>query len=275
MTKKNRRKKILDSQKLRNRLGLFAIYRHTLSLSAAAIIATLAILWIKPRLQAMGFDNRIFVERPTLTVISSLSDAERKSMQDEYQRISSVNAATLSQLTERLHQSLGLRSITLIRTGPQSLAIGSVAFSPALVVELDRRRFVTDDGIIFGDASAGEEFSIPSLRGLEHHSELIKSKNGTFSTSNSNQRIIADTLLAIQEGSKYNIKYRKLIYDDFRGISGELEGSNYRVTLGFSPFANKYMKLEKIIISLKERGLSSATIELDYKGKAFVKESVL
>jgi hypothetical protein len=35
------------------------------------------------------------------------------------------------------------------------------------------------------------------------------------------------------------------------------------------------MKLEKIILSLKERGLSSATIEVDYKGKAFVKESVL
>ena len=34
-------------------------------------------------------------------------------------------------------------------------------------------------------------------------------------------------------------------------------------------------QLEKIILSLKERGLSSATIEVDYKGKAFVKESVL
>ena len=144
-----------------------------------------------------------------------------------------------------------------------------------MIVDLDRRRFTTDDGIVFGEVADGSASSLPVLKGLDRRNAMQKTANGTYTVSAGNQKIIDEALLAIHDGSKYNIKYRSLVYDDFRGLSGDLEAMNYRVTLGFKPYSNKYMKLEKIILSLKERGLSSATIEVDYKGKAFVKESVL
>ena len=42
--------------------------------------------------------------------------------------------------------------------------------------------------------------------------------------------------------------------------------------MGRSPFENRYKKLEKILASLKGKRVENARIELDFEGKAFVKE---
>jgi hypothetical protein len=275
MSKRRRKKGLLDSQKLKRRHRLFPLLKKLLP-PVLVIAGGVGIsLWLKPRLSSSGFNVFRGDERPELLVLSSIGVEDDAPIREAYSQLPSINGDSLPEFAERLHQKMGLRSITLVRTAPQRLSIGTEPFAAALIVELDRRRYATDDGIIFGEVTDGTASPLPILKGLDRRQMMVRTSNGTYSVSAGNQKIIDEALLAIHEGSKYNIKYRSLVYDDFRGISGDLEASNYRVTLGFKPYSNKYMKLEKIILSLKERGLSSATIEVDYKGKAFVKESVL
>lgn len=275
MSKRRRKKGLLDSQKLKRRYRLLPLFKKLLPPVLMIAGGVGLSIWLKPRLASPGFNFLKNDERPELHVLSSIGVEDEAPIREAYTQLSVINGDSLPTFAERLHQKMGLRSITLIRTAPERLSIGTEPFSAALIVELDRRRFATDDGIIFGEFTEGTVSSLPVLKGLDRRQNMVRTANGTYHVTAGNQKIIDEALLAIHEGSKYNIKYRSLVYDDFRGISGDLEATDYRVTLGFKPYSNKYMKLEKIILSLKERGLSSATIEVDYKGKAFVKESVL
>lgn len=275
MSKKRRKKGLLDSQKLKRRDRLLPLLKKLLPPVLVIAGGVGLSLWLKPHLPSFGFDFMKNDERPVLEVLSSIGVEDDAPIREAYGQLTLISGDSLPAFAERLHQKMGLRSITLIRTAPERLAIGTEPFAAAMIVDLDRRRFATADGIIFGELLDGNISSLPVLKGLDRRQNMARTSNGTYQVGSGNQKIIHEALLAIHEGSKYNIKYRSLFYDDFRGISGDLEASNYRVTLGFKPYSNKYMKLEKIIISLKERGLSSATIEVDYKGKAFVKESVL
>lgn len=275
MSKKRRKKGLLDSQKLKRRYRLLPLLKKLLPPVLVIAGGVGLSLWLKPRLATSGIDFLRNDERPELQILSSIGVEDEAPIREAYVELTKIDGQSLPQFSERLHQKMGLRSITLIRTAPERLAIGTEPFAAEMIVELDRRRFATADGIIFGELSEGQISPLPVLKGLDRRQNMTRTANGTYRVSSGNQKIINEALLAIHEGSKYNIKYRSLVYDDFRGISGDLEASSYRVTLGFKPYSNKYMKLEKIILSLKERGLSSATIEVDYKGKAFVKESVL
>ncbi|MBC7530350.1 MAG: hypothetical protein H7318_02165 [Oligoflexus sp.] len=216
-----------------------------------------------------------FDERPQLQAIRGLSEPEQAAILQRYRALGKIRPKELAGFSKDLYRTMGLRSIQLIQTAPDRIAIATETFTPKLVADLDKMRFVTDDGIVFGGMTTAKAGNLPVLHGLYKSSPFTKSENDTFVLSAANQRIVDEALLAIQEASRYNIQYRSLTFDEFRGLSAEMLEPNYRIILGFHPFDAKYLKLEKIIESLKDRGLSSATIELDYKGKAFVKETVL
>ncbi|RYZ54447.1 MAG: hypothetical protein EOP07_15965 [Proteobacteria bacterium] len=216
-----------------------------------------------------------FDERPRLEALRGLTEQEQAAILARYHDLSKVRPEELAQFSKGLYRQMGLRSIQLIQTAPDRIAIATETFTPKLVAELDKLRYVTDDGIVFGGMTSTETTTLPVLRGFYKAAPFTKSENDTIVLSPANQRIVDEALLAIQEASRYNIQYRSLTFDEFRGLSAEMLEPNYRITLGFRPFEGKYLRLEKIIETLKDRGLSSATIELDYKGKAIVKETVL
>lgn len=274
MGQSRKRKTLLASQKPKKRWSFpFPSYRK-LIFAGLSIVAVGFIL-------VRSFDylskTALFAyeERPTLQAIRGLSEVEQNAVLQKYRELKAVSPRELDQFSRSLYRTLGLRSIQLIQTAPDRIAIATETFRPRFVAELDKLRFVTDDGIVFGGMAINETSSLPVLRGLYKNVPFTKSENDTVVLSAANQRIVEEALLAIQEAARYNIQYRSLTYDEFRGLSAEMLEPNYRITLGFRPFDSKYAKLGKIIDSLKDRGLTSASIELDYKGKAFVKETTL
>ncbi len=272
MSKRRKKKGLLAAQKPKRRWSLFARFWK---ISLLGFLLSLSLGWTYIWLQKHPAQRLSSHERPQLVADKDLSPDDQVRIRDAYRHLSEVTPETLAPLALELHQSMGLRSINVIQTKPFQIHVATEPFVAAMVVELDMWRFVTDDGIVFGQTTEREVQTLPVLKGLDRKAPLVRSPNGTIVPSSGNQRIIDDTLLAISEGKRYNIEYRTLLYDDFRGLAGELQEPAYKVTLGFTPYSNKYLKLEKILTSLKQRGLTSATIELDYKGKAFVKETVL
>jgi hypothetical protein len=275
MSKKRKKRGLLDSQKPKRRWSLLSRMWKPFLLGFVIMSFALGLVW---GIRYLSREHGIFYrndERPQLSIVAGLDADEQTRVLKTYQQLTAVNPKAMKSMAIELHQQLGLRRIDLVQTAPFRLSIATHPFVASLVVELDRPRFVTDDGVIFGQLSPNEATTLPMLRGLDRSAPLIRTANGTFVPGAGQQRQIEEALLAIKEGRRYNILYRSLTYDDFRGLSGELVEPSYRITLGFRHFENKYLKLDKILTSLKQRGLTAATIELDYKGKAFVKESVL
>jgi hypothetical protein len=275
MSKKRKKRGLLHSQRPKRRWSLLSRVWKPFLFGFVAMSFGLALVW---SVRYLASEHGLFYrsdERPQLAIITGLTPEEQARVLKAYQQLPAVTPKVMKGLAIELHQQMGLRRIDLIQTAPNRVAIATHPFIASLVVELDRLRFVTEDGIVFGQLTPEEAATLPVLRGLDRKAPLIRTANGTFVPSAGQQRPIEEALLAIKEGKDYNITYRTLTYDDFRGLSGELVEPSYRITLGFRPFESKYLKLDKILTSLKQRGLTSATIELDYKGKAFVKESVL
>lgn len=274
MGQSRKRKTLLSSQKPKKRWPI-AMPSYKKILMGTALLSALGFISYRSYTYLSSTALFSFDERPSLQALRGLSEAEQTAILQKYRELGSVNPDELERFSRGLYRTLGLRSIQLIQTAPDRIAIATETFTPKLVAQLDKLRFVTDDGIIFGSMASGETSGLPVLSGLYKNAPFTRSENETLVLSAANQRIVDEALLAIHEASRYNIQYRSLTYDEFRGLSAEMLEPAYRITLGFRPFNDKYIKLAKIIESLKDRGLTSASIELDYKGKAFVKETTL
>jgi len=270
MAPSRKKKSLLSSQKPKRRWSFAFLSSKKFILVSLGLLGS-AILLRQSYIYLSHTSLFTFEERPQLQALRGLTEPEQANILTRYRELQTVEPKHLNRFAKGLYQTMGLRSIQLIQTAPDRLAIATEPFTPRLVAELDQLRFVTDDGIVFGGQSPSEAPTLPVLRGLYKSSPFVKGDNDTFILSAANQRIVDEALLAIKEASRYNIQYRSLTYDEFRGLSAEMLEPNYRITLGFRPFEAKYLRLEKVIENLKDRGLTSATIELDYKGKAFVK----
>lgn len=274
MGQNRKRKTLLSSQKPKKR---WSINIPSLKKAALAALGLSVATFIGYRTYTYLGTTALFSfeERPSLQALRGLSEAEQNAILQKYRELGAINPGELEQFSRSLYRSMGLRSIQLIQTAPDRIAIATETFTPRLVAELDKLRFVTDDGVIFGGMANGETTALPILRGLYKNAPFTKSENETLVLSAANQRIVDEALLAIQEGARYNIEYRSLTFDEFRGLTAEMLEPNYRVTLGFRPFDLKYQRLKKVVETLKDREVMSASIELDYAGKAFVKETTL
>src|SRR5688572_2061280 len=166
MSKTRRKKGLLDSQKPKRRHRLIPLCQRLLPPVLVIAGAVGVSAWIKHRLAASGLAFLRLDERPELQIMSSIGVTDEGPVREAYDQLHHVDGETLPPLAEGLHQKLGLRSITLVRTGPQRLAIGTEPFAAAMIVELDRRRYATDDGIVFGDVAEGAASSLPVLKGL-------------------------------------------------------------------------------------------------------------
>ncbi len=275
MSKRRKKKGLLADQKPKRRWVFLARFAKPVLLLLAAALVIFLGFRISSNLHISLSSLQKQDERPQLSPIDAIEPSEEDKIRISYRKQDQVDASSMRSMAVQIQEGLGLRKIDLIQTTPYKIMIASHPFVPTFVAELDSLRYVSEDGIIFGRAPESESSNLPLLRGLDRKAPMNKNNNGTFVTSSGNQRIIEEALLAVRIGQTHQVHFRTLQYDDFRGLSGEILDPPYRVILGFKPFESKYLKLDKILGTLRQRGITSASIELDYKGKAFVKESVL
>lgn len=271
MGKSRKKKTLLASQKPKKRWHIpfpssKKIVLYALGFFAGAIIAYRSYIFLG--------ESKLFTleSRPSLHAVRGLSESEQTAILEKYQALNGVSSEELESFSRSVFRNLGLRSIQLIQTAPDQLSIATENFTPRIIAQLDKPRFVTDDGIVFGTVGPNEVPTMPRLEGLYKNAPFTKSENETMVLSAANQKIVDLALLAIREGARYNIQYSLLTYNEFRGLSAQMLESDYRITLGDPPYDRKYERLAKVIASLRDRGSLRASIEVDYKGKAFVKE---
>ena len=85
-------------------------------------------------------------------------------------------------------------------------------------------------------------------------------------------RAIEDVLELIEALKADATEYSHINFIKHRGFSITLKGDSTEVFLGNAPYNVKITRMHSIILDLRKKGSQAQRIELDYDGKAFIKE---
>lgn len=184
-----------------------------------------------------------------------------------------------------------LEQVTVVRPRQQTIVVTASLRKPFLYVQAGSKvRYLTQDGTVYGDAS--EEWAavttLPNSQPTKQSMILLK---GIFdvrpNTSplhlDHSQRLVLtpeeknlllDGIGLYKQASKQALELKALDFQGYRGFALLLSDGT-EVVLGQAPFDYKLEKLLSILGKLKSQGTTASRIELDYDGKAFIKERKL
>jgi hypothetical protein len=179
------------------------------------------------------------------------------------------------ELTKRVYKIqnlLAAKAISLIQTKPNHYSILMDFHSPKFAVKLHTTRLVNPNGRVYGKIQQGQQDLLPILRGIDIKTKPEILPDQTLHLEPNVQNTIDEALLLINQSLSYNITYKDIEFDPYRGFRGHLGNLRISVEFGRRPFDKKLHRLRKILNDLIKQGRRSARIELDYQGKAFVRE---
>ena len=177
----------------------------------------------------------------------------------------------LKELSHKVQNKFNFKSVSIHINANNEVFFKLSKHRPKLMVKYGKERIFTESQKLIDVDNYSVE-GLPILTGLSPIDKIEYKGDRSIYLPINDLEIIQKANLLIEKALGYNIKYKKINYDEFRGFSGQLLKNNYSVVLGFPPFEPKYKKLNRIIYELKTQGKFSANIELDYQGKAFVKK---
>lgn len=174
-----------------------------------------------------------------------------------------------------------LDGVRVIRPVSDTIIVSAEIRRPSLLVSLGQRtRFLTSDATVYGDASdnSGNPFgSHPSVivAGIfDARSQFAVDGSLRVITTEEEKRHLLDAIEIWQRSGDAGIELRQISFQKFRGFSVVLADET-EIVVGLRPFEFKLKKLRGILDGLRRDGIVAARIELDYEGKAFIKERKL
>ena len=185
-------------------------------------------------------------------------------------------------ILSRQVESLGmLESVKVIRPLSDAVILSAELRRPALLIEVgSKTRFLTMDGAVFGDA-ADNSGNPSATRPTVLVSGIFDQRpNPNLDTSlriittAEERRHLSNALDIWQRAADVGIEIKMISFQKFRGFALTLPNET-EIVIGISPFDYKLKKLRGILDGLAREGIVASRIELDYEGKAFIKERKL
>lgn len=174
-------------------------------------------------------------------------------------------------IAEYLMRESAFDRVILRRGNPREITIELSAPYPVAIIKADTLRFVSSTGVIFGRVHAESSKTLTLLSG-------IFTDNTDYHLSAANKLIVSavittkirELLAALDLAKAQNLAVASLHHHPFRGLMMELK-DHTEVVLGHAPFAKKIARLQAIFDQAETSQQPIKKIELDYKGKAFIK----
>ena len=185
-------------------------------------------------------------------------------------------------LLSRQVESLGmLESVKVIRPLSDAVILSAELRRPALLIQVgSKTRFLTMDGAVFGDAvdnSGNPSAARPTVlvSGIfDQRPNPSLDTSLRIITTAEERRHLANALEIWQRSADAGIEIKMISFQKFRGFALTLPGET-EIVIGIAPFDYKLKKLRGILDGLAREGIVASRIELDYEGKAFIKERKL
>ena len=215
---------------------------------------------------------------------SSENDQVRQKIRDEsVAKISDEIGRNLTDLSQesflttakKLQAKFHLDFLQISRVGIQQLVIDFQERRPLLKVHADQLRFLSDKAQIYGEASETAD-GLVSIHGLfdDEVNPWIFADDATLKLSQSQTERLQESLelKASIDHQKTLADLVSLRFNRFRGFTGTFGKDGLEVSFGRKPFAKKMESLQKIFDQSSKKGSQLQRIELDYLGKAFIRE---
>jgi hypothetical protein len=262
------------------------------SFAARALVALAAVfvVWgIGVRLydkvsESFSYLNSLIVLSPQewkIEVINSAGQPLPDDVRNEVYRaaqkhLKSGHSSDLLSLAKQIDGLGTLDNVRLIRPVGDTLVISANLRQPILYVEaFGKLRLLTSDGTLYGEvADPGASSSTP----LAVVSGVFDQRGTSAGDASSKINITADerahlldAVELLNRASEQGLDVRRIHYQKFRGFS-LTTGEGSEIIVGLGSFDYKVKKLRGILDGLKRDGVIASRIELDYEGKAFIKE---
>ncbi|MBF0440461.1 MAG: hypothetical protein HQK54_01015 [Oligoflexales bacterium] len=149
--------------------------------------------------------------------------------------------------------------------------------TPIMLVETDKIRYLTKSGAIYGEAEKPETENLPVLSGIfsQRETPFQFLPDNSLELREDEKTLVSEAIQLLNISRNKGFDLIKIGYIIYRGFSMILEENQTEIIIGRSPFSTSIDRLGHILIKLKEKGSIAARIELDYNGKAFIKEKNL
>lgn len=178
----------------------------------------------------------------------------------------------LSFLANYLMQESSFDKVVVSRGKPHQIILQLSAPTAVAMIHADTLRYVSENGNIFGRV---HETSKPPLTLF---SGVFVGDNSIYSLGPSNKLVVGSKVLgkvrlllsALNMAAEAGMEVTSMDHHPFRGLSMIL-ASKIHVTLGHPPFEKKILRLQSLLNQAEDSQKMIQKIELDYKGKAFVK----
>jgi hypothetical protein len=179
-------------------------------------------------------------------------------------------------------EALGmLDGVKVIRPLADTVILSAEIRRPVLLASVGgRTRFLTLDGTVYGDSadnSGNPTGARPTvlITGVfdQRPSAVIDSSQRVVTTPDESRHLL-EAIEIWQRAIEAGIEVATINFQRFRGFSICLVDQS-EIVIGIKPFDYKLKKLRGILDGLKRDGVVASRIELDYEGKAFIKEKKL
>jgi hypothetical protein len=245
------------------------LIESAIKISAATAIC--AVVYFLPSFIAnrMAQSFRKFVTKPVKTIefmggeSGALSDFDRTSLSSRI--LSAANAGhQLRDLAQLAATAAPLARTSIVRLAPDRIALAFDKRIPSLRAGSEGSRLVDADGYVYGSCCVlpgqEEESALPVLEG-------ITVTTGTIDP------LIREAVELKNELQGVELTMTALRFHPHRGYVVVMQPDSLEVAMGRSPFADKVSRLTDVLRRVDRERISR--IELDYHGKAFIKERKL
>lgn len=266
------------------------------TLVIAGLAGTAATVWLnKNAIQKTLISSRdklgdVLVLAPNEWTIQMASPEGIPLGDDVRKEILKVSAGILKsgspeELEELAHAVEGIGSLErlhVVRPQFATIVISASIREPILLVQAGSKvRYLTSDGTVYGDASnpaTNPSGNVPSIlvSGVFdlRSGNLQLDRSAKVITTSEEQAVLMSALNLWRLCTAQNLTMKVMNYQKFRGFDVRMDDGS-EVILGTAPFEYKIEKLVGIFTKLRKQGIAASRIELDYDGKAFIKERKL
>ena len=258
---------LLQKQRPRKRRSFFGLVRRTAPIFLVLTVLALA-LFLGSKITHMSLfpsvaDAQWTVQVQSNTLPAKLSVDVAKRAQEQLRGY----LPSFSRIATNLRSNFGLAEVAIQRTGLTSASIRFSMRAAAFRIEGRTRTYLSADlGTFESDYVEGDQ--LPVLAGVASASARMDGEDFSVPRAAADA---ASKALAGLAAQKYSAK--RYTWDAPRGISAVLTDFGVEVLMGLPPYEQKAERLSKILRDRSaEQGLPRR-IELDFDGKAFIKEA--
>lgn len=209
-------------------------------------------------------------------------DVRREILKASAGILKSGSPQELDELSRSIESIGSLEKLHVIRPQYATIVISAGIREPVLFVQAGSKiRYLTAEGTVYGDSAnpaSNPSGNAPSvlLSGVfeARAGNLQLDRTARLITTADEQAVLINAVTLWRLCSAQNLALRSITYQKFRGFDAKLEDGS-EVVLGAAPFEYKIDKLVGIFTKLRKQGVAASRVELDYDGKAFIKERKL